>query len=657
MRKWIRPLLLAIVLTALLLPALTGQVEAETVSVSTLAELRAAVQTRHTTVKLQKDISCSSGDVVELAVEDVVLDLNGHTLTCSDTSCSVIKISADRVRVCNGKLVGKTDQTGGIDIRERVNLVELWDLDVQNTVFLLRTARQRFGTIYIQDVSFQQCGITYPCVYLRAAGRVVMNDATIESCDGENFVIENGARVLLGNVTATRRTSFRNDPLLIDLSETERTYGNYRLPASEIKTDGTICGPEKKLTTGTWDGDPAYLIKGTKLESTLIYTTEIERLSLTIPRPADGQKPRYEPAIDQGAAYMRVTGSDFFRNDIQWSDVTGSSLGTPLDPDQDTFRQGRKYEAVFYVTPEPGYQFSASTIVKVNGEAVEAHYRNDLNPKQMAVYYCYTVPKEGGSGDDPGDDPGDNPGEDDSQSGEYVINLLAGSTVLTGANNDALLVCLLDEQIESDWSDKDWIVIDLDVNNTWDLLGIKDGSRTTLYKLPTCSVKKDFVLELSDDVRAEAEMDGGKFKTVTFLISNDVKASYKIGSIADKTYTGKAQKPAPALQLVAGSRKLTIQKGADYELSWQKNVNAGTATVIFEELHPLFGTLKKAFKILPLDLSKAASKTSVSGIKASYAYTGKAIKPTPTVKALVGGATRTLKAGTDYTVKYTNNIN
>jgi CCR4-NOT transcriptional regulation complex NOT5 subunit len=47
----------------------------------------------------------------------------------------------------------------------------------------------------------------------------------------------------------------------------------------------------------------------------------------------------------------------------------------------------------------------------------------------------------------------------------------------------------------------------------------------------------------------------------------------------------------------------------------------------------------------------AISKTTLSGVKSTYAYTGKAITPTVTVKY---GSTKLTK-GTDYTVSYKNN--
>ena len=52
-------------------------------------------------------------------------------------------------------------------------------------------------------------------------------------------------------------------------------------------------------------------------------------------------------------------------------------------------------------------------------------------------------------------------------------------------------------------------------------------------------------------------------------------------------------------------------------------------------------------------VGKSISSCSISGIKSSYYYSGKELRPVPTVK---DGAL-TLKAGTDYTVSYSNNIN
>ena len=58
-------------------------------------------------------------------------------------------------------------------------------------------------------------------------------------------------------------------------------------------------------------------------------------------------------------------------------------------------------------------------------------------------------------------------------------------------------------------------------------------------------------------------------------------------------------------------------------------------------------------KFAPRSLAKA----TVSGIKASYPWTGKEIKPVPALKLTLGAKTVSLKSGSDYTVSYRNNIN
>ena len=60
MKKWIRTMLLAIVLMVLFLPAISEKAEAATIKVSTLEELRAAVQVPHSTVSPVKIAPASS---------------------------------------------------------------------------------------------------------------------------------------------------------------------------------------------------------------------------------------------------------------------------------------------------------------------------------------------------------------------------------------------------------------------------------------------------------------------------------------------------------------------------------------------------------------------------------------------------------------------
>lgn len=59
------------------------------------------------------------------------------------------------------------------------------------------------------------------------------------------------------------------------------------------------------------------------------------------------------------------------------------------------------------------------------------------------------------------------------------------------------------------------------------------------------------------------------------------------------------------------------------------------------------GVMKLNFKITKRSLKKA----SITGVKKSYAYTGKRIRPS--VKVKIGG--RTLRNKKDYTMRYSNN--
>ena len=132
-----------------------------------------------------------------------------------------------------------------------------------------------------------------------------------------------------------------------------------------------------------------------------------------------------------------------------------------------------------------------------------------------------------------------------------------------------------------------------------------------------------------------------KFKITARSISktsvSGVKSSYE--------WTGKAIKPNPTVKY----DKATLKNGTHYTVSYGKNTAAGTGTVTIKGKGGYAGTKTVKFKIAPRSLAKA----SITGVKDSYTWTGKAIKPNPTVK--VSGVT--LKSGTDYTVSWNNCVN
>ncbi|MBR2834981.1 MAG: hypothetical protein IKE43_04635 [Coriobacteriales bacterium] len=134
-------------------------------------------------------------------------------------------------------------------------------------------------------------------------------------------------------------------------------------------------------------------------------------------------------------------------------------------------------------------------------------------------------------------------------------------------------------------------------------------------------------------------------KTLYFEIIPIDLALVTIASVADKTYTGSAIKPSPKLTY----NGTTLVKGTDYTVSYSPDtVNAGTVTITFTGKGHYSGTQTSTFSIVRADISSA----TVASI-ANKTYTGKAIRPVPTLTY----NNKTLVNGTDFTLAYTKNIN
>ncbi len=115
-------------------------------------------------------------------------------------------------------------------------------------------------------------------------------------------------------------------------------------------------------------------------------------------------------------------------------------------------------------------------------------------------------------------------------------------------------------------------------------------------------------------------------------------------------YNGKAHTPVLTVKAKVNGKTVTLTADKDYTAKYTNNVNAGTATVTVTGKGDYTGKVTATFVINRVKLTSAAlSKTSM-------AYTGKALKPGVTVKARVDGAYVVLTKGTDYTVKYENNV-
>lgn len=192
--------------------------------------------------------------------------------------------------------------------------------------------------------------------------------------------------------------------------------------------------------------------------------------------------------------------------------------------------------------------------------------------------------------------------------------------------------------VETQYSDKTGIEMPVTFTSSDDsIIKIKHSEKTadSEYKLTHKGYKPG-----KATITATTPDNGTQQLTIT--IKPRPIADCTITGIKDKVYTGAAIKPVPTVKY--NGKKLV--KDTDYTVSYKNNKKVGTATVTVKGMGIYGGTQKVSFTITP----RAVSKCAVTGVE-DMVYTGKAIKPLPTVKY----GDKTLKKGTDYTLSYKNN--
>lgn len=148
----------------------------------------------------------------------------------------------------------------------------------------------------------------------------------------------------------------------------------------------------------------------------------------------------------------------------------------------------------------------------------------------------------------------------------------------------------------------------------------------------------------------------------TYKITGIAFSSVKINNFAGSCmYTGEPViQDAVTLTLTTGKGADAVTtelvQGIDYSVSYSKNENAGTATVVYTGLGRYSGTQKKSFAIKAYDLNADAAGKIRVDYKASAVYVKGGAKPQPSVYfSLSDGTEKELIEGTDYTLSYTNN--
>ncbi len=217
-----------------------------------------------------------------------------------------------------------------------------------------------------------------------------------------------------------------------------------------------------------------------------------------------------------------------------------------------------------------------------------------------------------------------------------------GKPVYTGPNGETIT------QTGTTVTVTTMVVNPADKTSSWyESMGFAEGENMTVM----VEALSDDEMTSSSPVNIQipfAASSAGKTYTKDGVVTNPVSLEKAtVTKVPDQTYTGKAI--TPKLTVTAGD--LILVQGTDFDVAYKNNTNAGTATaVLTAKGDKCTGSRTVTFKINPASLS--GSDVTVDPLKA-FAYTGKPLTPALILKR--GGTT--LKNGTDYSVKYTNNTN
>ncbi|MCQ2517773.1 MAG: DUF6273 domain-containing protein [Lachnospiraceae bacterium] len=152
--------------------------------------------------------------------------------------------------------------------------------------------------------------------------------------------------------------------------------------------------------------------------------------------------------------------------------------------------------------------------------------------------------------------------------------------------------------------------------------------------------------------KAENEKQYYGTKTLTFkIVPEDIKGVTVTGIEENADY---AVKEITFDNIAVTKNGRTLAEGTDYTVSYEKNKNCGKAAVVIKGINGYKGTVKKTFKINPINLTEA-SKVYVDSFEESVVYTVGGTIPSFDVKFTVGEKTYILQKNSDYAVKCSNN--
>ncbi len=190
---------------------------------------------------------------------------------------------------------------------------------------------------------------------------------------------------------------------------------------------------------------------------------------------------------------------------------------------------------------------------------------------------------------------------------------------------------------------------------------VKDGNKTLKKDTHYTLVYENHVgagepgTEAAPTVRVTGKGNYSGELTREFRIYETGVTSFVADPIAKQEYTGEEIKPEVVVYESAKARKNgeVLTEGEDYELFYENNVKAGTGRVVIKGLGEYGGTKKVSFTIQKKNLKHEDVQLTLKNSEEVSTYSGTGVKP----EILVAWKEGVLKEGTDYTVKYTNNVN
>jgi hypothetical protein len=132
--------------------------------------------------------------------------------------------------------------------------------------------------------------------------------------------------------------------------------------------------------------------------------------------------------------------------------------------------------------------------------------------------------------------------------------------------------------------------------------------------------------------------------SVDIVDSKNISAAEAVLEESEFVYSGEAYTPA----VTVSDEGKTLAENVDYTVSYENNVNAGTASVILTGMGDYSGRVTKTFEIKPRDLSDVIAKLSSS----RFEYDGTEKTPELTVT----DKDEKLVFGTDFTASFSNNV-